>query len=318
MASERRQKLGKNEAVRHNVRENVGIRDWLLIKLVQQKGKWAVFSQLLGAIVRGILVALLIAIPSMLVPSNNPDAGVVVALVAIFAGLLTTIDYASDYPSLVEFRDAPPFNRIRFISLLLMVVLLSEIVSESGNPTTIARLTHAIGTVVGNAMDFPYSPVRLFVLALPADVSPAEIEIVRSSAGLCYLISLVSLVVFTIGLRMGHWPSRGADFNVWVNLPTFDPTAGRDVVERLTRDARVNTVLGFLLPFIIPAAMQATSTVFHAFSLDSPQTLVWTISAWAFLPASLFMRGIAMARIASMIQDKRQSYVTEQDGLLPA
>lgn len=310
--------MGKIEAIRHKVRKNVGIRDWLLTVLDQQKGKWAVFSQLLGAVVRGFLVALLIAMPSFLVPGNHADTSVVVALVAIFAGLLTTIEYASDYPSLVEFRDAPPFNRIRYFSLFLMVILLSEIISETIDPTTLSRFTHAIGTVVGNAMDFPYSPVRLFVLAMPADASSSEIEIVRTSAGLCYLISLVSLVVFTIGMRMGHWPSRGANFNVWVNLPTFDPTAGRDVVERLTRDARINTVLGFLLPFIIPAAMQATSDVFESFSVQSPQTLVWTISAWAFLPASLFMRGIAMARIASMIQEKRESNIVEQDGLVPA
>lgn len=37
-----------------------------------------------------------------------------------------------------------------------------------------------------------------------------------------------------------------------------------------------------------------------------PQTLTWMIAAWAFLPASLFMRGIAMGRIATMIRDKRR------------
>ena len=30
------------------------------------------------------------------------------------------------------------------------------------------------------------------------------------------------------------------------------------------------------------------------------------MSAWAFLPASLFMRGIAMIRIADMIREKRR------------
>ena len=30
------------------------------------------------------------------------------------------------------------------------------------------------------------------------------------------------------------------------------------------------------------------------------------MSAWAFLPASLFMRGIAMGRIADMIREKRR------------
>jgi len=42
------------------------------------------------------------------------------------------------------------------------------------------------------------------------------------------------------------------------------------------------------------------------FDMASPQTLTWTISAWAFLSASLFMRGIAMGRIAARIRERRR------------
>ena len=45
---------------------------------------------------------------------------------------------------------------------------------------------------------------------------------------------------------------------------------------------------------------------FQPITLESPQTLIWTMAGWAFLPASLFMRGVAMARIASMIAEKRR------------
>jgi hypothetical protein len=41
-------------------------------------------------------------------------------------------------------------------------------------------------------------------------------------------------------------------------------------------------------------------------ALARPQTLIWTMCLWAFLPASLMMRGIAMGRIASMIENKRR------------
>lgn len=40
--------------------------------------------------------------------------------------------------------------------------------------------------------------------------------------------------------------------------------------------------------------------------MDDPQTLIWTISAWAFLPASMIMRGVAMGRVAEMIEEKRR------------
>ncbi len=41
-------------------------------------------------------------------------------------------------------------------------------------------------------MDFPFSPVRLMVLMLPQDASLVELEMVRTHAGLAYLISLMS------------------------------------------------------------------------------------------------------------------------------
>jgi hypothetical protein len=65
----------------------------------------------------------------------------------------------------------------------------------------------------------------------------AQIADVRTAAGTAYLISLVSLALFVIVLKMAGWPSTKSAFNVWVNLPTFEPTAGGDVVDRLVRDA---------------------------------------------------------------------------------
>ena len=117
--------------------------------------------------------------------------------------------------------------------------------------------------------------------------------------------------------RIRNWPSQNGAFNVWVNLPTFDPTAGGDVVERLERDARFNIALGFLLPFLTPAVIKSATALFGSVSLENPHTLVWTVAAWAFLPASLFMRGIAMGRIASLITEKRRRASEDDSGLLP-
>jgi hypothetical protein len=64
--------------------------------------------------------------------------------------------------------------------------------------------------------------------------------------------------------------------------------------------------LGVLLPFLIPAVVSLASIGFEPLTLTSPQTLIWTMTAWAFLPASLVMRGIAMGRIATMIRQKRE------------
>lgn len=264
-------------------------------------------SRLTSASVRAVLVMVVVATPSALLPGITADTKQMVALVALFAGLLTFVEYNADYPSLVEFRDAPPFNRIRFLMLFATVFSLTAIEHGRSQPSTFTEFFDAIGTLIGLSMDFPYSPVRLATLMLADDAPATMVNALRTAAGMAYLISLISLGVFTALMRAGHWPSRGAAFNVWINLPTFDPTAGDDVVRRLTRDARVNIALGFLLPFITPAVVRIASNGFEPIALSSPQTLIWTMTAWAFLPASLFLRGIAMGRVAEMIRETRRA-----------
>lgn len=276
-------------------------------------------SQLTGALVRAVLVMVLIATPSLLLPAVSSDTTQIVALVALFAAALTFFEYASTYPGLVEFRDAPPFNRMRFLSLFATVLLLSTIVRGQTEATTLTSFIEVLGTRLGAVIDVPYSPVRLVVLMLPEDMSLQHLILVRTSAGISYLISLTTLVIFVITMRLIGWPARMGSFNVWINLPTFDPTTGGDVVERLQRDALFNIALGFLLPFLIPAAVKLASLAFEPVTLESPQTLIWTMTAWAFLPASLFMRGIAMGRIAGMIAEKRRlSNLSVETEFLPA
>ncbi|MEK6217483.1 MAG: hypothetical protein N2B03_09755, partial [Boseongicola sp.] len=257
---------------------------------------------------------LLLATPSLLLPGMKSDTAQIVTLIAIFGASLTFIEYASSYPGLVEFRDAPPFNRIRFGSLFITVVLLALMTRGQVAPSELTVIVGRIGASIGEVIDFPYSPVRLVVLMLPPDTSGSHSELVRNSAGMSYLISLLTLAVFIILQRVHRWPLRTGTFNVWVNLPTFDPTAGGDVVERLERDARFNIALGFLLPFLTPAVVKSATSLFGAVSLENPLTLIWTVAAWAFLPASLFMRGIAMGRIAGMISQKRRDNASEDTG----
>ncbi len=276
-------------------------------------------SQLSGAFVRAVLVMVLIATPSLMLPGTNADTTQIVALVALFAAALTFFEYASTYPGLVEFRDAPPFNRLRYISLLVTVLLLSAIVRGRTDPTTLTNFIDVIGTRIGIAIDVPYSPVRLVTLMLPEDMDVGHLILVRTAAGISYIVSLLTLAAFVIAMRVIGWPQRLGKFNVWINLPTFDPTTGGDVVQRLQRDSRFNIALGFLLPFLIPAAVKLASMAFQPVTLESPQTLVWTMAAWAFLPASLFMRGIAMGRIAWMIAEKRKlNNLAAEADMLPA
>lgn len=255
---------------------------------------------------RGIMVATLVVTPSMLLPGVSNNAIELSALIALLAALLTFVEYNSFFPSFVEFRDAPPVNRIRFAALFSTVLILSLISKHTVQPTSLTGLFSGLGTMIGRWLDFPYSPVRLVVLMLPHDAPQQVIDMLRISAGVSYVIALTTVISFLFVVRVLGWPTGNGAFNVWVNLPLFDPTTGGDVVYRLQRDGQINVSFGILLPFIIPAVVKVASDWGNPLMLENPQTLVWTMAAWSFLPASMIMRGVAMMRIADLIEEKRR------------
>jgi hypothetical protein len=277
---------------------------------------WA--SRALAAIVRAFLVMILIVTPTVILPGIGTDTKQIVALVALFGGALVFFEYNAIYPSLIEFRDGAPYNRIRYLMLLAIVVVLSSIVADLEDSTTVTRLFHALGLLIGESLDFPYSPVRLASYMLDANATAGEIVQVKIAAASAYLISLFSLALFVIVLKLVGWPSTKTAFNVWVNLPTFEPTAGGDVVDRLLRDSHANLAVGFLLPFVIPAFVAVLTTGIPAETLTSPQTLIWSMALWAYMPAALIMRAVAMARIADMIRIKRAAKLAVLGAIEPS
>ena len=321
----RKTKVGKNVAtMRQPVpksRDQNGTGERQSIVPGRNERDFAVYARLPGAIARGLFVIILIILPSALLPSSTGDTRVVVMLVALFAAIFTIAEYSSQSPSLIEFRDAAPYNRVRFIGIFLSIAAMSVILggAQSNSTSTFVLLFEVIGERIGTSIDFPYSPVRLMLVMMPYDTSPEVLSALRTAAGLSYFASLMSLAIFVVLLRMRIWPNRTKAFNVWVNLPTFDPTVGGDVVDRLNRDSVVNLVLGTLLPFIIPAILKAAWTVMDPISFDDPQTLIWIVAIWAFLPASLLMRGVALARVAGMIhlQRKKAYAAAAAEGMLP-
>ena len=275
-------------------------------------------ARTISAALRAILVGMVVALPALMATGMPADKMQIVALVSLIAAVFTFVEYNSRSPSLVEFREAPPFNRIRFIALAVTVFLLTVISGVNGQPTTLMILIDAVGQRLGQAIDFPYSPVRLIVLMLPEGTDPRFVAEVRTAAGIAYTTSIIALGAFVLHLRMSPWPARGSAFNLWTNLPTFEPTARGDVVNRLQRDASINLVLGFLLPFLIPAVVKLASDIFNPIHLNDPLTLIWTMTTWAFLPASLLMRGIALGRVAQMIEEQRRRVVGGESQLASA
>lgn len=275
-------------------------------------------ARIIGAIARGILVALLIAMPSLVLPDYTTSSGEMIALLALLAAILTTSEYSSHFPSFVEFRDAPPINRMRFICLALILMCLSLAAKHPYESTNLTALFSGFGHLIGNLLDFPFSPVRLVLLALPQGLPPETIALARAAAGVAYVIALGTVFSFLITVRFLNWPIANGSFNVWTNLPLFDPTTGGDVVHRLQRDGRINVMLGFLLPFAIPAFAKLAADIIQPTMLTQTHTMIWTISAWAFLPASMLMRGMAMLRIGDLIEEKRRKAYANTEAMRTA
>ncbi|WP_299888389.1 hypothetical protein [uncultured Ruegeria sp.] len=250
--------------------------------------------------------------PALYLPVSSTNGTEIVVFLAILAFILTFAEYNSAFPSFIEFRDAPPVNRLRFVGLMSMVTFLTLICKNTYAPTELTTFFYSMGLSVANVVDFPYSPVRLIVLMVPADASLPLIELVRVTASVAYVAALVTIASFAYAVKLKGWPTGNGAFNVWTNLPLFDPTKGGDVVARLQRDGRLNICIGVLLPFLIPAAIEMLTNFANPISLSNPQTLIWTLSAWAFLPASMIMRGMATLRIASLIVEKRRAYSTNE------
>ena len=280
------------------------------------RGLDAVIARLTGAAFRGLLVAFLVATPSMVLPTVPAETAQIAAFIAIACAILTTIEYGSSSPCLFEFRAAAPFNRIRYSSTLLTLALVALIARHHSDPTGLTAFVTSIGYIAGGIFDFPYSPLRLALPASERANDPHLYQAVRAAMGVATLVFGGFLALFATELRRCRWPGEGS-FNVWINLPTFDPTRGGDVVARLDRDGKFNIFLGIAMPLLVPILLGAEGGKIGGLSLSEPQAMVWTITIWIGMPFSLFMRGLAMQRIAAMIESRRTNSAPHGAGLVP-
>ena len=280
----------------------------LAIDQSRLKGQRAVNSRFFGAIVRAFLVMAMVAMPTVLLIEVSADTQQMVTFAALLLGVITFAEYNATFPSLIEFRDAAPLNRLRYAMLATTLAALSLAAPATILSPDLQKLAAHVASTVGAAMDFPFSPARLVMQLVGEKVDASRLDILRNAAGLAYLIGLSWLALFGLIVRIGGWPNARKPLNLWINLPMFDPTAGRDVVLRLGRDGRINIALGFILPFIVPVAVKLMFG--HADVLETAplHSLIWMIALWAFLPASLILRGIALLRIAELIVQTRAAH----------
>lgn len=297
--------LGKYGAVRHARRVRTGDEGADKNSARPRRREWAVIERLVGAAARAVLAALLVVMPALVLPATIGGGGFALPLVCFIAATFVFVEYYTDYPSVVEFRDAPPFNRLRFACLFAVVLSTAVVCADFVRPTLFSGALTSLGTLAGTALDFPYSPLRLLLIGVAESPGATALEAVHAAAGLACVYAALTLGIFALVVRRG-WPLRDGPFNVWINMPLFDPTSGGDIVQRLRREGRVNLMLGVLVPFVLPAALKVVTLAVGPLRLGDPHTLIWMMSVWGFLPVSMIMRALALQRVADLVEDKRR------------
>ncbi len=270
------------------------------------------------AAARGLLVAVLIAVPSIVLThqaGTNPE---VVVFLSLLGAVLIFAEYNSNAPSFLEFRDAPPLNRSRFLALFAILFGTSLILRHEFIPNGLTALFYGLGLKVEWLANMPFSPAQLMVGATSGTTKTLSVEHIKSAASLSYVLSLALMIGGIAAIRVAGWPLANGAFNVWTNLPLFDPTTGGDVVARMQREGRISIAFGLVLPFAIPGGIQMISLSPLSLNFDLPLMLTWAIALWAFVPASMVLRGFAMLRIADLIAAQRRRTYAASDQLQTA
>lgn len=283
-------------------------------KQAPSRGSRASMSHVAHSVLRGLLVAVFILLPALFLPGISQEVAQGVTLIALIGAAVVMAEYAAAYPGLIEFRDAKPYNRLRFGMLVAVVLALVALQREIASGEQ--GLLVGVSLWLANTFDSSFSPLRMLALSLPSDLPVAHLMNVMASAALAFLMCFAGLLLFFATMALGYWPAKGSSFNVWINLPNFDPTKGVDVVQRLERDAQINVLLGVTLPFSLPVVLHLSSLLVQPVTFETNLSLVWGLAFWAFIPFNLIMRGVAMYRVGQLIRAQRRR-IAEEEAAVP-
>lgn len=262
-------------------------------------------ARLPGALARALLVIVVVSAPAFLLPNVSQSALEISLIIALIAAAFTVFEYASSHPGLIDFRFAPPYNRIRYFTFASLVFLLIFFCRAMSNEDPFSPDIVRLADKAAAFLNVPLSPVNIAVDMVGSDGDDAFKLLIERAAALSYTVAFASLAFFALVLWMFKWPVSRHNFNLWVNLPTFEPSSGRDVERRLRRDGVINVLLGIGLPYLLPALVSRSGGWFDPSVLANFQPLIWGCVLWAFLPASLMIRGAALLKVAYLVKKSR-------------
>jgi hypothetical protein len=242
----------------------------------------------------------MIVLPAIVLPEISPNAADLAILTAAIAAAFVVFEYGFTTPSLIEFRFAAPYNRIRFalLAILLTGIAFAFRGTVEQTATTIAVSSFAVTSA--NIWEFSGSPL-VFFNALTKELDTAGRLLLSNAAALSLSLTVLALIVFSTVIWMFHWPIRARHFNLWINMPNFEGNIGEETQQTLRRSALLSMVIGFCLPFLIPQAALAFMGPLQPINAANSLLLLWMIAIWCFVPAASILRAVALYKVANLI-----------------
>ncbi len=264
--------------------------------------------RLLGAIFRAIWVVAIVTIPSLLLASASQGSLEFALIIGGIVGIFTIFEYGSENPGFVDFRYAPPYNRFRAFTLAIQITaitLVCRAVELNIQDAPILEWAQS----AAQSLDFAFSPVAVAVdlLLENASFSDTSAFLLILTASVSFAVGFGLTFLFSSFLWLFNWPVDRANFNLWINLPMFQPSDGMAVPNRLKRDALVNIALSVVLIYALPYGLKYGSALLSTDILRSNQAIVWVTTLWVFIPSTLLARASAMWKIARIIRRAQYS-----------
>lgn len=252
----------------------------------------------LGALIRAFILGVIIAAPSFILPGIPNVARELTMIIATILAAFALFEYASKTPGFVDFRFAPPYNRFRVGILAALAIGLSLVVraSFSGNAEILALADKAIPIAIA-----PNSPVAFALAKLQTFQTSSDFLLLERVFSSAFLITVSLTFLMSALLWIFKWPFGRTEFNLWANLPTFVPAEVSLTGRRLRRDGWFNIILSIGLFYAIPFIFPLIQNRLGPDLFGDIHSLVWVVSAWAFLPSVMFMRGISLIKISRIL-----------------
>jgi len=259
--------------------------------------------RLLGAIFRALWVVVVAAIPSLLLPSASQGAVEFALIIGAIIGMFTFFEYGSTTPGFVDFRYAPPYNRFRAFTIAMQIVTIT-LVCRAVELGLSGSVLVDWAQQAAQLLDFKYSPVSMAIDTVLWDsrFSDTTAILLVYSITTSFVVGVGMTLAFSLMLWVFGWPRDREGFNLWANLPTFQPSDDGSIPKRLRRDAYFNILLGIVLIYTLPLIPTYGVDWFTVDIFENNQAMVWAATLWVFISTSLIARALAMLKIAQILK----------------